>query len=208
MANYIQDFLYTELPEGLIPDVIQWFRVSSTKDLPTPSAMYLMMAALTDDGVGYLCIEDNGSYRWVNLVDDNIAAIVESLKQQLNALSKVVTSEGTDIDNLQKETKELSDAIKALEDVALKKFALKVDFDSEVGRLDSEIDKISEDVDKLLALQDRVNDLSQRVMRLETKLDKYPDMPEYDPEANYFVLVFDSETHLPEWCPNFFPPLR
>ena len=63
MANYIQDFLYTELPEGLVPDVIQWFRVSSTKDLPAPSAMYLMMAALTDDGVGYLCIEDNGSYR-------------------------------------------------------------------------------------------------------------------------------------------------
>ena len=207
MANYIQDFLYTELPEGLIPDVIQWFRVHSEEDRPAPGPAYLMMAALTDDGIGYLCIEDNGSYRWVNLVDDNIAAIVESLRQQLLALSKVVNSEGLDVKALQKETKELSDAIKALEDLAFEKFALKVDFDSEVGRLDSEIGKISEDVDKLLALQDRVNDLDQRVKRLETKLNEYPDMPKYDSEANYYVLVFDSEDK-PFWCANYFKPLQ
>lgn len=208
MANYIQDFLYTELPEGLIPDVIQWFKVHSEEDLPAPSAMYLMMAALTDDGVGYLCIEDNGSYRWVDLVDDNIAAIVESLRQQLNALSKVVTSEGLNVKALQKETKELSDAIKALEKSAFEKFALKVDFDSEVGRLDSEIGDLSNKVNELLVLQEEIDLLKDRVVALETKLDKYPDMPDYNPEFNYYILVFDSETHLPEWCPNFFPPLQ
>lgn len=137
------------------------------------------------------------------MVDDNIAAIVESLKQQVLALTEVVTSEGLDIKTLQKETKNLSKAIKALEDLAFEKFALKTELNSEVGRLNSEIGDLFSKVDELLALEEEINQLKGRVVALETKLNSYPDMPEYDPTVAYYTLVFNSEGK-PFWCKNYF----
>ena len=125
------------------------------------------------------------------------------MKQQLKALTKVVNSEGLDIKVLKEETNKLSEDIDNLEKLAFDKFVLRVDFDSEVRRLDSEIGEISDQVNKLLALEEEINQLKGRVDILETKLDKYPDMPEYDPTVAYYTLVFTSEGK-PFWCKNYF----
>ena len=204
MAHYIQDYLYTELPEGFVSDVIQWFRVESFKDLPRPSAAYLMMAALTDDGASYLCVESNNSYTWVKFFDENLAVKVTSLTEELKALMEVVNTNGINIEDLQGRATKLEEDLSTLDSELLKVIAIQSDLTSEVSDLSSEVGKLSDTVDALLELENRILELETTVDQLKTKLNKYPEMPEYNPGANYYVLVFDSEGK-PYWCPNYFP---
>jgi len=76
MAHYIQDYLYSELPDDLSTDCIM---ISKFKTLPAPGAEYLDLIAAVDSGTlskptneYYICEQVNGEYEWVRVFDHRL----------------------------------------------------------------------------------------------------------------------------------------
>lgn len=144
MARYIQDYIYAELPEDFIPDVLQWFEVGPYDELPTPSKDYFLTIAVkrdTDNVSYFLCDLVNGSYVWRQIFDKSVVdrlvtaeAEIKTLKGKVDypilngvyALS--VTSEGHEWVSINDTVNKLvEDKVNALLEEAIAKAEASVD---------------------------------------------------------------------------------
>lgn len=89
MARYIQDYIYAELPEDFIPDVLQWFEVGPYDELPTPSKDYFLTIAVkrdTDSVSYFLCDLVNGSYVWRQIFDKSVIDKLVTAEAEIKTL--------------------------------------------------------------------------------------------------------------------------
>lgn len=71
MARYVQDYLYSELPEDLISDAIEWVEYDS---LPIASQDYYMTMAVIRESKStkcYICREIKGKFVWTKIFDSD-----------------------------------------------------------------------------------------------------------------------------------------
>ena len=87
MAHYIQDYLYTEIPESFVTDVFQWLEVTS---LPVASGLYENTIAVMRNSKGepyyYLCEKSGDNYSWKPLFVPQ--SDIDKLNKIVKALEK------------------------------------------------------------------------------------------------------------------------
>lgn len=124
MAHYIQDYLYTEMPEQYVTDIIQWLELESTYDLfhsPEYTANkyhYMTMAVIPSEERFFLCEKlKDGSYKWVEMnfsMDDylRLDALTKELNRRLSELDNEKTGKikqlQDEIDDLKAQIEELN----------------------------------------------------------------------------------------------------
>ena len=120
MAHYIQDYLYAEMPEQYVTDIIQWLELEAIYDLPPANKYHYMTVAVIPGEKGqrfFLCEKDDEGYKWVEMhfsMDDylRLDALTKELNRRLSELDNEKTGKikqlQDEIDDLEAQIEELN----------------------------------------------------------------------------------------------------